>query len=293
MVAQEKLAVLAELRRKAADSGADLVSASSLPSAAAMGVSAGVGREPLRVVPGSVRPEAVVADGARENALAAVSDGGFLGGDEKSVRSGSGVGAAGVRQDVVPLGGAVGGLLPGGGLPRRAVSHVSASSVWLADVLAQCTAAGLFVAVVGWPDFVYAQVADEGDLSRVIVVPDAGKDPLHTVGVLAEGVDVVLFRSARSWQISPTRVRPLLSRVRSGVAAVLFSGATVPSPAVSLDARVSGFHGAGRGVGRIRGVSVSVQVRAKGQPPRVATVDIGHCAQQPAAAAAGLRVIAG
>lgn len=173
--------------------------------------------------------------------------------------------------------------LPGGGLARRAVTEVSDCPALIVELIAQATATGGHVGVVGWPELSLAGVVEEGHLDHVIVVPDPGSDPLGIVGVLVEGLDLVVARWAVPLELSPVRVRPLLGRLRGGVAALVLVGARVPSPHARIDATVTTFRGIGRGHGRIRGVDIAVRVEAKGRPSASTTVTVGQ--------RAGLRVV--
>ena len=83
------------------------------------------------------------------------------------------------------------------------------------------------------------------------------------LGVLAEGVDVLIYRSPRTHTLSPTQARPLLAKVRKGRAAVLTVGAQVPSPALTINAQVTGFSGIGCGTGRIRNTEIAVSSYSK------------------------------
>ena len=97
--------------------------------------------------------------------------------------------------DVVGVGEMFRTVLPGGGLPRRAVTHVSDTPALVVEMVDSITAAGGFAGVVGWPDLSYAAVAA---LERVIAVPDPGIDPLSVAGVLVEGLDLVVLRTPQA-----------------------------------------------------------------------------------------------
>ncbi len=170
-------------------------------------------------------------------------------------------------------------LLPGGGLARRAVTEVSDCPALIVELIAQVTATGGHVGVVGWPELSLAGVVDNGNLDNVIAVPDPGVDPLGIIGVLVEGLDLVVARWPAPLELSPVRVRPLLGKLRGGQAALVLIGATVPSPHVRIDAEVTTFRGIGRGSGRIRGVDIAVRVEAKGQARASTTVTVGRRAE--------------
>lgn len=178
--------------------------------------------------------------------------------------------------DVLPVHPELAKVLPGGGLERRAVTEVSDCPALIVELIGQVTARGGHVGVVGWPELSLADVVESGRLDNVITVPDPGTDPLGIVGILVEGLDLVVARWAAPLELSPVRARPLLARLRGGVAALVLVGARTPSPAVRIDAGVTTFRGIGEGTGRIRSVDIAVRVRAKGRPPESATVTVGR-----------------
>ena len=116
---------------------------------------------------------------------------------------------------------------------------------------------------MNWSDLSLAQVAESGDLSKIITVPNPGGEWITVLGVLAEGVDVLIYRSPRTHTLSPTQARPLLAKIRKGRAAVLTVGAQVPSPALTINAQVTGFSGIGCGTGRIRNAEIAVSSYSK------------------------------
>ena len=178
--------------------------------------------------------------------------------------------------DVLPVHPELAKVLPGGGLERRAVTEVSDCPALIVELIGQVTARGGHVGVVGWPELSLAGVVESGRLDNVITVPDPGTDPLGIVGILVEGLDLVVARWAAPLELSPVRARPLLARLRGGVAALVLVGARIPSPAVRIGAGVTTFRGIGEGTGRIRSVDIAVRVRAKGRPPESATVTVGR-----------------
>lgn len=142
---------------------------------------------------------------------------------------------------VVELSGQLAGAIPTGGLPKNSVSHCSDCPALVSELIAQISAQGKTVAIVNWSDLSLAQVAESGDLSKIITVPNPGGEWITVLGVLAEGVDVLIYRSPRTHTLSPTQARPLLAKIRKGRAAVLTVGAQVPSPALTINAQVTGF----------------------------------------------------
>ena len=153
-------------------------------------------------------------------------------------------------------------LLPAGGLARRRVVYCANCPALVVELICHLTACGGHVGVVGWPDLLLAQVAEEGAIERVVTVPDPGLESWMVTGVLAEGLDLVIHRGPPG-EVSSTKARPVLAKVRGGRAAVLTVGTRLPGTAVGIGARVSAYRGVGKGSGRIRGVDMDVQVTSK------------------------------
>lgn len=182
-------------------------------------------------------------------------------------------------EGVVGLGEQFRFILPGGGLPRCAVTHMSDTPALVAEMLLHVVEAGGHAAVVGWPELSYAGIGKRY-LNRIIAVPDPGVDPLGITAVLTEGVDLVVYRSPMKLALSPVRCRPLLGKLRNGRAALMMVGATVPSPTLAVTGDVEAFHGIGRGTGRITGVDIRVRVQSKRAHPASATITIGKAAAE-------------
>ena len=177
-------------------------------------------------------------------------------------------------EGVLSVPGELAQVLPGGGLPRRAVTQMSDTPALVVELLDRVAGAGGTVGVIGWPDLSYAGMS-AGALERVIAVPEPGIEDLAVAGVLAEGLDLVVLRTRTDLQLSPVRARPLLARLRKGDAALVAVNVAVPSPALRISGQVAQFHGIGRGTGRIRGIDVRVRATAKGWPGATATLTLG------------------
>ena len=165
-------------------------------------------------------------------------------------------------------------VLPNGGLPRRAVTHVSDTPALIVELIGQVVQAGGRAGVVGWPELSYAGIGEDA-MERVVAVPDAGLDDLSVAGVLAEGLDLVVLRTRSPFQLTPVRARPLLARIRKGQAALVCVNVEVPSPALTVTGQLAQFHGIGRGIGRITGIDFDVRAQAKGYRPASARVTLG------------------
>lgn len=177
-------------------------------------------------------------------------------------------------EGVLSVPGGLAQVLPGGGLPRRAVTQMSETPALVVELLDRVAGAGGTVGVIGWPELSYAGMS-AGALERVIAVPEPGIEDLTVAGVLAEGLDLVVLRTRTELRLSPVRARPLLARLRKGNAALVAVNVAVPSPALRVSGQVAQFHGIGRGTGRIRGIDVRVRATAKGWPGATATLTLG------------------
>ena len=176
--------------------------------------------------------------------------------------------------ETLTVGGGLSTVLPNGGLPRRAVTHVSDTPALVVELLGQVVGAGGCAGVVGWPELSYAAVAADA-LERVVAVPEPGIDDLSVAGVLAEGLDLVVLRTRTALELTPVRARPLLARIRKGQAALVCVNVAVPSPALTVAGTLAQFHGIGRGTGRITGIDFDVRAETKGYRPASARVTLG------------------
>lgn len=176
--------------------------------------------------------------------------------------------------ETLTVGGGLSTVLPNGGLPRRAVTHVSDTPALVVELLGQVVGAGGRAGVVGWPELSYAAVAADA-LERVVAVPEPGIDDLSVAGVLAEGLDLVVLHTRTALQLTPVRARPLLARIRKGQAALVCVNVAVPSPALTVAGTLAQFRGIGRGTGRITGIDFDVRAETKGYRPASARVTLG------------------
>ena len=219
--------------------------------------------------------------------------GGVVGDGDGEIRSvasedwrGGGVRGSGRRvpEGRVPVPAGLSGLLDGG-LLKGTVSSIDAAGAVVAGILAEITAAGGHVAIVGVPEFSPLSIVEHGgDLSRVLDVPEPGESPLEVVGLLADGVDVVVVKLDRT--PPPSAARPVMARLRGSGCALLHVGEGWPGAKVAVASRVTAIHGLGAGHGRIRGVEFHVTARGAGRPERGVRWTVGDCPASEAAAAA-------
>src|SRR5699024_12514148 len=120
-----------------------------------------------------------------------------------------------------------------------------------------------------------------------LAIPHAPQPPSHFVPFLfarsrdprdlpsfptRRSSDLVVFHHGAPVELSPARARPLLARLRAGQAALVTIDARLPGTSLHMDANVVGYHGIGRGSGRIRGVDIAVRTEAKGMRPKTTTI---------------------
>jgi hypothetical protein len=159
------------------------------------------------------------------------------------------------------------------GLPKGAVAVFSGARSLPVGMVAEVTAAGGHVAVVGLPDFGLLAAAERGaDLSRLAVIPEPGADPVEVAAVLMDGMDlVVLGLAGRS--VSATRARAVVARARQRGCALLVTQGQWQGASMRMDAQVCGYEitaGPGgpdgvpvAGYGRISAVRVSIRTRGR------------------------------
>lgn len=168
-------------------------------------------------------------------------------------------------EDVVPVPEALAEAFPGGGLARRAVSVFNECSPLVMHVLVHAARQGSSIGVVGWPDLCFAEMSEYSEAFRhVVCVPDPGIEPLSVAATLGEGLDLVCCYLPQT-EVTVSRARPLLAKLRRGTASVILVGAHIAGAAARVRGTVLGFHGVGQGVGRIRTIELKVEVAARGQ----------------------------
>lgn len=229
----------------------------------------------------------VPGDIASGRGLSVAPDGDRGGRGVRGVRGGRVAGVppmARVAEGRVPVPAGLSGLLDGG-LLKGAVSSIDAAGAVTAGIVAEITAAGGHVAIVGLPDFSPLNIVEHGgDLSRVLDVPEPGDSPLEVVALLADGVDMVVVKLGRT--PPPSAARPVMARLRGSGCALLYVGDGWPGSKVSVASRVTAIHGLGAGHGRIRGVEFHVTARGAGRPERGVRWTVGDCPASEAAATA-------
>ncbi|QNG19553.1 hypothetical protein G4H71_17120 [Rhodococcus triatomae] len=182
-------------------------------------------------------------------------------------------------RDVLPVPGALAGLLPSRGLARGSVVALSGATSLLLGLVASVTAAGGHVAVIGHPRLGLAAAVEMGArLERLALIPDPGADPVEIAAVLLDGMDLVVLGLAGA-SVSPSRARAVVARARSKGATLLVTDGHWDGAEVRLDARVGGYRGvesvgADRSIGRLCSFRLAVQARGRSFQPRSTQFDI-------------------
>ncbi|WP_018180802.1 hypothetical protein [Jongsikchunia kroppenstedtii] len=180
-------------------------------------------------------------------------------------------------QDVLAVSAALSPLFPGGGLVRGTVTEFAGASSVLLSIVAEVTAAGGQVAVIGRPQLCLAAAADMGaDLSRIGVVPDPGADPVEIAAVLLDGMDLVVL-GLGGMSVPPSRSRVVTARARGKGAALMVVDGRWSGARLKVHGTVCGYrHLPDRrpGYGRIGGYTLTVRTAGKGFAGADGRVDV-------------------
>lgn len=178
-------------------------------------------------------------------------------------------------EDIVEIPGPLSKVLPGGGLARRQLTEVNDCPALAVEIIAQVSAQGGFVAVVGWLELSLTCLLESGDSARVVTIPDPGPEPWQITSALLEGMDLVIHHGAAE-RLSLTRARPIMAKLRAGKAALLSVGPHLPGSTVTVRGEVTTYRGIGRGTGRIRSLDIEVRSKTKTGQETTGLVTVGQ-----------------
>lgn len=167
---------------------------------------------------------------------------------------------------LLPTHPAIAELLPGGGLKQGAAYSVERSAMLIMTLLAGPSAAGVWCAVVGVPEFGVEAASRFGiDLERLVLVPHPGDQWLAVTAAVADVMGVVVTRPPK--QASDASVARLSARLRQRGATLLVLG-TWPQSEAMLSLSDSEWFGVGEGDGHLsaRQATVTVTHRLTGRP---------------------------
>ncbi|MFI5719769.1 hypothetical protein [Nocardia sp. NPDC051750] len=175
--------------------------------------------------------------------------------------------ASAVRREVLPVPPALAPLLPDRGLVKGSVVNYTGTGSLLAGLLAAVTGAGGHAAAIGLPRLGLLAAAEMGArLDRIAVIADAGHDPVEVAAVLLDGMELVVLGLGDT-AITPARARVLTAKARGKESTLLVTNGSWPAPDLSLESRVAGYTGLGTGSGRIRSISLDIEVRTRAGTP--------------------------
>jgi hypothetical protein len=170
---------------------------------------------------------------------------------------------------LLPVAGPLAGLLPSGGLRRGttvAIQQTPAATSLLLALLAESSADGAWVGVVGKPELGLVAAAEAGmQLERLALVPNPGADLLGVAVALLDGMDVVVVAvGAAVVRAADRRRLEARARQRGAVLVALGRWAGADAELSCTDVR---WDGLGAGAGRLRARHVGVRLRARGIAP--------------------------
>jgi hypothetical protein len=158
-------------------------------------------------------------------------------------------------------------------LPRRALARGTAITVtgagsMLVALIAEASAAGHHVALIGQPRLSLLAVHEHGgDLAKVHLVDPGKTDPLDAASICLDGVDLVVT-TVHGRDVPPTRARALLARNRRHGSVLILTDGHMPGIDLTIASTVCGYGGIEQGRGRIRSITLDTTVHGRGTQQR-------------------------
>ncbi|MCC8930486.1 hypothetical protein [Rhodococcus sp. I2R] len=189
---------------------------------------------------------------------------------------------AGEPDDLEPLSGAVRGktlrtmpvppplaaLLPRRALARGTAVTVTGAGSMLIALVAEASAAGHHVALIGQPRLSLLAVHEHGgDLAKVHLVDPGAGDPLDAASICLDGLDLVVT-TVHGRDVPPTRARALLARNRRHASILVLTDGHMPGTDLTIASTVAGYGGIEQGRGRIKSITLETTVHGRGTPHR-------------------------
>jgi hypothetical protein len=175
---------------------------------------------------------------------------------------------------VLPVAEPLAPLLPGGGLRRGstvAVATGPGATSLLFALLAEASAGGAWVGVVGRPELGLVAAAEAGlALERLALVPQPGAELVAVTTALLDGLDIVAVAGAGRVGVRAAVRQRLAARARQRGSVLLALG---PWPGADVELGCTGLRwqglgsGAAGGSGRLCARRVDVQLRGRGVAP--------------------------
>lgn len=154
-------------------------------------------------------------------------------------------------------------------LPRRALARGTAITVtgagsMLIALVAEASAAGHHVALIGQPRLSLLAVHEHGgDLAKVHLVDPGKTDPLDAASICLDGLDLVVT-TVHGRDVPPTRARALVSRNRRHGSVLVLTDGHMPGIDLTIASTVCGYGGIEQGRGRIRSITLDTTVHGRG-----------------------------
>ena len=179
------------------------------------------------------------------------------------------------QEPVLPVRPDLAQVLPDGGLRPGSTLSVLGSTSLLLHLAAEVSAAGAWVAAVGFPALGAVAAAEIGiDLERFVVVPDPGGQWANVASILLDGADLILLQPPA--QANPVDVRRLTARARERRAVLLCAGEWQGAD-LRVVATSTQWDGLGVGHGHLATQEIAVSVHGRRSPrPRTTTVRLTH-----------------
>ncbi|MGF0313688.1 hypothetical protein [Rhodococcus sp. IEGM1428] len=158
-------------------------------------------------------------------------------------------------------------------LPRRALARGTAITVTgagsiLIALVAEASAAGHHVALIGQPRLSLLAVHEHGgDLAKVHLVDPGKTDPLDAASICLDGVDLVVT-TVHGRDVPPTRARALLARNRRQASVLILTDGHMPGIDLTITSTVHSYGGIEQGRGRIKSITLETTVHGRGTQQR-------------------------
>ena len=158
-------------------------------------------------------------------------------------------------------------------LPRRVLARGTAITVtgagsMLIALIAEASAAGHHVALIGQPRLSLLAVHEHGgDLAKVHLVDPGSTDPLDAASICLDGLDLVVT-TVHGRDVPPTRARALLARNRRHASILILTDGHMPGIDLTIASTVHSYGGIEQGRGRIRSITLDTTVHGRGTPHR-------------------------
>ncbi|MBY4128091.1 hypothetical protein HQO83_06795 [Rhodococcus fascians] len=158
-------------------------------------------------------------------------------------------------------------------LPRRALARgtsvtVTGAGSILIALVAEASAAGHHVALIGQPRLSLLAVHEHGgDLAKVHLVDPGSTDPLDAASICLDGLDLVVT-TVHGRDVPPTRARALLARNRRHASILVLTDGHMSGTDLTIASTVCGYGGIEQGRGRIKSITLETTVHGRGTQQR-------------------------